>query len=446
MGLSEAEQDDRTAADHASASSQEAVQDITKECSTREIEVSAICDPEVGLYGFRAIADKVPGSDKLVPYPPLGGTRNTSYAELDDACIDAMGLAEGMLYKNIAASLKLSGAKTALNTPDKLEGKLREKYFEAYGRQHALLNKQRILNLKIPSVTAEDSGVSAKDLQSVQKGAATIDLIEVLDQVRSKMHPEVQAATRSLLENCPQCIVGMKQPGKSGNPSPLTALGVFEGGKLLAELHLRRQDLKDVRVAIKGIAGQVGFTLAKLYVTAGAQVFGSDIIFEWSNKDLRADQVERRREVRAWMDEKGVEEVKSDKTHLVEGLKIYAPCALSRDITPEMLVELPEGIVIAGAANIPIKGGQATEVALAKKNIYAAPHFIINSGGVINVYQDLFPENYDTEIARRFVREKVKTGLSNNYQVFSREGNKLTTTEIARGLAVDKMKKVGINI
>ncbi|MEZ4752938.1 MAG: Glu/Leu/Phe/Val dehydrogenase dimerization domain-containing protein [Bdellovibrionota bacterium] len=410
-----------------------------------EITVDYICVPELDLYGFRACADLVPGNIELIiPLPPLGGTRCIKYPDLNANCLDAIELAEGMLFKNTAANLPLSGAKTALFIPENFSANDRAAYFEAYGKVHAELNRKRIVAGKIPSVTAEDSGVTVEDLKNMQKGASTIDLMTVLEAHETSIDPRIAEATRKLLLVSPQCLVGLE--GKSGDPSPMTAYGVFQGGKFLANLHLQKSDLKGVKVAIKGIAGNVGYPLAMYYLEAGAEVYGSDMIFDIADDKLRREVLSRKILLNRYATEGKIELVSHEDTHRVAGLQIYAPCALSNDITPEMVEELPEGILIAGAANIPIAGGRETELGLATKGIYYAPHFIINCGGVINVCQELVSANYDKHLAREATAKSVLTGLRENYAVAAPETSKITPTEAAELAAIAKMEELAIKI
>ncbi|MCB0317613.1 MAG: Glu/Leu/Phe/Val dehydrogenase [Bdellovibrionales bacterium] len=408
------------------------------------VDIQILIDQNYDLYGYRGVAERVPGEPHLViPYAPLGGTRNISYPNLTDNAVDAVGLCRGMLQKVISAGIQLSGAKTALNHPGNLERKQRREYFEAYGRLHAELNVERIRSGLMPTVTAEDSGVGLEDLKHVVRGASKVDLKKVLKSVESIMHPAIVTATRRLLEACPQCITGIE--GKSGDPSPFTAFGVFEGGRLLLKLHMDK-DLKGSRVVIKGIAGNVGHNLAVHFAKAGAEVFGSDIIFGLSSSELDERKSARRDQVLKIMENYKINLIEDPaKSHEVDGLDIYAPCALSGDINGEVAIALPDGCVVAGAANIPIQNeSDKIEAELGRRSIYYAPHFLINSGGVINVFQELVPEPYNAKASLRLVRQRVIDGLLANYREWHESGRAKLPTDIATEQAVAEMKKVAI--
>jgi len=312
-------------------------------------------DSATGYRGVIAVHSTVLG-------PALGGTRFWNYATDDEAIVDALRLARGMTYKNAVAGLNLGGGKSVIIGDNKTVR--REMIFRAHGRFVESLGGRYI--------TAEDVGTSTADMDYV--------------------HMETDY------------VSGLA--GRSGDPSPVTAHGVFRAIQASARERWGTDDLVNRVVAIQG-CGHVGYYLAKELHEAGAKLVASDI---------DADRVKR------VVNELSARGVASDEIYGVQA-DIFAPCALGAIIKDKTIPQLKVEIV-AGAANNQLleeRHGDALEA----RGVLYAPDYVANAGGVINVYSELAgwtsarsfrkaDEIYDTvrkvfEIARD---EKIPTYLA----------------------------------
>lgn len=276
-------------------------------------------DSACGYRGIIAIHSTVLG-------PALGGTRFWNYATDEEAIVDALRLARGMTYKNAVAGLNLGGGKSVIIGNNKTTD--REMIFRAHGRFVESLGSRYI--------TAEDVGTSTADMDYV--------------------HMETDYVT------------GLA--GRSGDPSPVTAHGVFRAIQASAKERWGSDDLSNKTVAIQG-CGHVGYYLAKELHEAGASLVVADI---------DADRVKR---VVAEFSARGV---LSEEIYGVQA-DIFAPCALGAIINDKTIPQLKVEIV-AGAANNQLLE-ERHGVELDSRNIMYAPDYVANAGGVINVYSEL---------------------------------------------------------
>ncbi len=279
--------------------------------------------------------------------PSLGGTRYFPFATEEEALRDVLRLARGMTYKAAVAGLDLGGGKAVIigdPTRNKSEELLR-----AYGRFIDSLGGRYI--------TAEDVGTSREDMDMIRRETRFVTGVS-------------------------------KRLGGSGDPSPVTAYGVLQGLKACAEEALRTASLEGVRVVVQGV-GKVGYHLVKHLTASGAIV---------TVADLDVDAVARA------VNELGVETADPDKAHAVE-CEIFAPCAMGGVIRDDTLPELKCKIV-AGAANNQLERSEHG-AALADLGILYAPDFVINSGGLINVSDELI--GYDRDRAMMRVEEIYRT-------------------------------------
>src|SRR5580765_2535449 len=182
-------------------------------------------DAASGYRGIIAIHSTVLG-------PALGGTRFWKYASDDEAIVDALRLARGMTYKNAVAGLNLGGGKSVIIGDNKTSS--RELLFRAHGRFVESLGGRYI--------TAEDVGTSTADMDFV--------------------HMETDY------------VSGLA--GRSGDPSPVTAHGVFRAIQASAKHRWGTDDISNKTVAIQG-CGHVGYYLAKELHEAGAKLVVTDI-------------------------------------------------------------------------------------------------------------------------------------------------------------------------
>ncbi|MFQ5536782.1 MAG: Leu/Phe/Val dehydrogenase [Gemmatimonadota bacterium] len=286
-------------------------------------------DRELGYQGIIAIHDTSMG-------PALGGTRFWNYESERDAVVDALRLARGMTYKAAITGLNLGGGKSVIIGDNKVKD--REMIFRAHGRAVESLGGRYI--------TAEDVGTSPEDMEFV--------------------HMETEH------------VVGVL--GGSGDPSPVTAFGVYRGMKACAAFKYGDDALAGKHVAVQGL-GHVGYYLCKDLAEEGAQLTVTDIDEE------RVERV---------VSEFGATAVKPDEIYGVDA-DIFSPCALGAVINDDTLKELNVDIV-AGAANNQLARSHHGD-ALQEKGILYAPDYVINAGGLINVYGEL--EDWTPQRAKR---------------------------------------------
>jgi len=288
-----------------------------------DYEQLVICqDRTSGLKAIICIHDTTLG-------PALGGTRMWNYESEEDAILDALRLAKGMTYKNAAAGLNLGGGKTVIMGDSRTQKS--EELFRAFGRYVQSLNGRYI--------TAEDVGTTVRDMDWV--------------------HLETEFVT------------GVSSSyGASGDPSPMTARGVWRGMKAAAKEAFGSDSLKGKTIAIQGL-GHVGYYLAKHLHEEGAKLIVTDI----------QDDV-----IKHVVDEMGATAVGSEEIFGVEA-DIFAPCAMGAVINDATIPQFKFKI-IAGAANNVLKEERHGDK-LHELGILYAPDYVINAGGVINVADEL---------------------------------------------------------
>jgi leucine dehydrogenase len=280
-------------------------------------------DPETGLKAIIAIHDTTLG-------PALGGTRMWAYKTEADALNDVLRLSKSMTYKASIAGLNLGGGKAVIigdSHRDKTEALLRK-----FGRF--------IKNLNGEFITAEEVGTNPRDMEYIRM--------------------ETQYVT-----GVPETI------GGTGDPSPITALGVFMGIKACVKQLYGNDSLTGRSIIVQGI-GHVGENLVKLLRDENAKVYASDI------NEERVGQVAKKY---------GAEAVSNNTIFDIDA-DIYAPCALGATINTQTINKLKCSI-IAGSANNQLEDEQIHGQMLLKKGILFAPDYVINAGGIINCYSEL---------------------------------------------------------
>ena len=301
--------------------------------------MSLCYEPSSAYRGIIVIHDSTLG-------PALGGTRFWSYKSDREALIDCLRLARGMTYKAAVAGLNLGGGKSVIIGDNKTKN--REPVFRAHGRHVQALGGRYI--------TAEDVGTSTGDMEYIKA--------------------ETDHVTGLI--------------GKSGDPSPVTAFGVYRGIKACAKHRYGSDSLNGKTVAIQG-CGNVGYYLAQLLVREGATLIVTDI------DPARVQKV---------VEEFRAQAVKPDE---IIGVKadIFAPCALGGIINDDTLPKLQVEIVAGGANNqlAEERHGDALE----QKGITYAPDYVINGGGLINVNAEL--QGWTMERARNKAGEIYDTIL-----------------------------------
>ncbi len=285
-------------------------------------------DTRAGLDGFIVIHSTARG-------PAAGGCRFWTYDAPEAALADAMRLAEGMSYKNASAELPLGGGKAVIRRP---AGDFdRKALFEAFG--------EAVERLGGRYVTAEDVGTTIADMEAIAHGTRHV-------------------AGRSA------------RPGfAGGDPSPWTALGVFEAMKASAALRYGA-GLSGLTVAVQGV-GNVGGRLARLLAGEGAQLVLADIDTE------RAAAL--------------AEELGGKVASIAEiagvACDVFAPCALGGALDAVSVAGLKAGLV-CGAANNQLATPEMAQ-ALAARDILYAPDYVVNAGGIINVAAEYLGESED---------------------------------------------------
>jgi len=275
--------------------------------------------------------------------PALGGTRFYPYESDAEALSDVLRLSRGMTLKNAVAGLDLGGGKAVIiGDPRQIKT---ERLLRAYGRI--------IDSLGGLFVTAEDVGTTTVDMAIIRRETKWV-------------------AGQAAIE------------GGSGDPSPLTALGLFSSLQAVAEHLWGKPDLRDKSVAIQGV-GKVGYHYAKLLTEAGARVFVTDV---WQPA---VDRV---------VADFGVEPISGDQLLTLE-VDILSPCALGAVLDEETIPQL-NCKAIVGSANNQLASDKDAE-RLDDRGILYAPDFVVNAGGVINVAEEL--RGYQGERAEARVRE-----------------------------------------
>ena len=317
--------------------------------------------------------------------PALGGCRMWPFESEEEAIQDALRLSRGMTYKNAAAGLNLGGGKAVIIGDSKTDKS--EALFRAFGRFVQSLNGRYI--------SAEDVGTSVKDMEYI------------------KMETSF--------------VAGLTEEfGGSGDPSPFTALGTFEGIKASVKYKLGKDDLKGITVAVQGI-GHVGLYLCEMLHEAGANLIVTDIYQD------KLKEVENKY---------GAKVVNDKEIYEVEA-EVFAPCALGAIINDDTINKFKFKIIAGGANNQlhdEIKHGQI----LKDKNILYAPDYLINAGGVTNIFFEVI-----NEYSRDRVTEKVKNIYNILLDVYKiAEDENIVTAEAAARLAerrLNTMRKVHQN-
>jgi valine dehydrogenase (NAD+) len=269
--------------------------------------------------------------------PALGGTRFYPYATEEDAVHDVLDLSRAMAYKNALAGLDLGGGKAVIwGDPDRDKS---EPLLRAYGRFVESLNGRYY--------TACDVGTYVQDMDVVARETRFVT-------GRSEAH------------------------GGAGDSSVLTAYGVFQGMRAAAEHRWGMPSLAGRRVGIAGL-GKVGKHLTKHLLDNGAEVVATDVserAFEWARRAYpQVDLVD-------------------DVTALITSdIDIYAPCALGGALDDDTVPAL-RAKIIAGAANNQL-AHPGIEKLLDERGILYVPDYVVNSGGVIQVADEIEGFNFE---------------------------------------------------
>jgi leucine dehydrogenase len=284
-------------------------------------------DKDTGLKAIIGIHNSVLG-------PALGGTRMWNYANEWEALNDVLRLSRGMTYKSAITGLDLGGGKAVIIGDAKTQ-----KTPEMMRKFGEFVN-----SLSGRYITAEDVGMVTADMDTVRD-----------------VTPYVTGISESR--------------GGSGNPSPVTAYGVYMGMKAAAKYQFGSDNLDGKKILVQGI-GHVGETLVEYLTKEGALVQISDI------NEARLQEVSAKYGSTIYI---GSDLYTAD-------VDIYAPCALGATINDDTVNKI-KAKVIAGAANNQLANENIHGPILQQRGILYAPDFLINAGGIINVFSEI--ANYD---------------------------------------------------
>jgi len=330
-------------------------------------------DKETGLKAIIAIHNTVLG-------PAAGGTRMWAYNNEADALNDVLRLSRGMTFKNAISGLNLGGGKAVIIGDARTQKT--EALFRSFGKF--------VENLNGKYITAEDVGVGTADIEYI-------------------------AMQTKHVAGKPEYM------GGSGDPSPVTAYGVYMGMKAAAKKMYGSDSLQGKRVVVQGV-GHVGSYLIGHLVKENTKVYISDFYED------RAKEVAQKHKV---------EVIDKDAVYDLD-IDIYAPCALGATLNDTTISKL-KCQIIAGAANNQLEDETRHADMCKEKGILYAPDFLINAGGIINVYYEIIG-NYNRERAIKHAERiyDYTEGIFN-----TAEAENINTHKAALKVALKRIEEVG---
>lgn len=330
-------------------------------------------DTATGLKAIIAIHNTTLG-------PALGGTRMWNYTNEQDALTDVLRLSRGMTFKAAISGLNLGGGKAVIMGDAK--SMKTEAFLRRFGKFVNSLNGKYI--------TAEDVNMKTSDMEYI-------------------------AMETKHVTGLPESM------GGGGDPSPVTAYGVYLGMKATAKKVFGTDSLEGKKIAVQGI-GQVGMHLVEHLVKEKAQVYITDLFED---------------KVKALASRLKVHAVEQEKIYDVP-MDIFAPCALGATLNDDTIPRL-KCAMIAGAANNQLKEEGKHGYMLADRSIVYAPDFLINAGGLISVYNEL-----GGRYNRQRVLEQAEKIYSTCLTIHNRaESEKISTQEAAVQLAEKRIEEIG---
>jgi len=346
-----------------------AVNTVLTDMSVYDHEQVVFCqDQATGLKAIIAVHNTVCG-------PALGGTRMWNYATEAEAVTDVLRLSRGMTYKNALAGLNLGGGKAVIIGDSKTQKN--EALFRRFGKF--------VNSLSGKYITAEDVGISPQDMTWVNMET--------------------------------NHVAGL--PGKSGDPSPVTAFGVYMGMKACAKEQFGSDSLAGKKVAVQGI-GHVGEYLVKHLTDEGAKVYITDI----NEEALKRVAAKYNAEV------VGVNAIYD------LDIDIYAPCALGATLNDDTLSRLKCSI-IAGAANNQLKQEDVHGKIVMEKGLIYAPDFMLNAGGVINCYAEV------ADLTAAWAMAKAEDIYNTTANILKRsKENNIPTYAIANRMSEERIEAI----
>lgn len=325
-------------------------------------------DSKVGLKAIIALHNTALG-------PATGGCRMWNYRNEDEAITDVLRLSKGMTYKASISNLPLGGGKSIII------GDVSQKTPELLRRFGDFVE-----TLKGNYITAKDVGIDSGDLKTIK--SKTSHILGIAGETNS-----------------------------SGDPSPVTAWGVYNGMLACAEKAFGEKSLKGLHITLQGL-GAVNYYLLKYLHQEGAKVTGCDI---------NPESVERARK------EFSIEVVNPEAIYDV-ACDIFSPGALGAIINSQTMPRL-KCKVVAGAANNQLATEKDGEELL-KKGIIYAPDYAINAGGLINIYHEREGYNRDRAYAHvAKIYDTIKNIIARSQQ------EKLPTNTVANRMAEERVQE-----
>ena len=310
--------------------------------------------------------------------PALGGCRFWNYENEEEAVFDVLRLSKGMTYKAAIAGLDLGGGKSVIiGDPNKLKS---ESFFRRFG--------QFIESLNGKYISAEDVNIRVEDINIVGKETKHV-------------------------------VGGSVSSGGSGDPSPFTALGVYHGIRSCVHHRLTKDSLKNLRVLVQG-CGSVARNLCRLLKRDEVELIVTDLNEELMEKVAK---------------EYGARSVSPDDIFSVDA-DVFSPCALGGILNKNTISKLKAPIV-AGGANNQLLDEQQDAQALRERDILYAPDYVINAGGLINVFSEI--KGYNESVVIKDV-EKIYQTLLNIFQ--KAESDNILNHQASDRLAEQRIEEV----
>lgn len=360
----------------------EGIQEIEKVGSISVFSEAAKLGHEQVVYchdeatGLKAII----GIHNTVLGPALGGTRMWNYATEEEAAIDVLRLSRGMTYKAAVSGLNLGGGKAVIiGDPKQLKN---EAFLRRFGKF--------VNSLGGKYITAEDMNMKTSDMQYIGMETKHVTGLPV-------------------------------EMGGSGDPSPVTAYGVYMGMKASAKKGFGSDSLGGKKISVQGV-GQVGMFLVEHLTKEGAQVFITDINEE---------------RLRMVANSTGATVVGNDEIYDLD-VDVYAPCAMGATLNDQTLERIKAPVICGGANNQLADEEVHGQRIMNEQRVYA-PDFVVNAGGIINISSELMGD-YNRELALSWTEKIYDTTLS----ILNLAGDEqIPTQQAAMQIAEKRIEDVG---
>lgn len=301
----------------------------------------------------------------------MGATRLWPYTSEEDALRDVLRLSRGMTYKAACANIPVGGGKAVIIANP---ANKTDELLRRYGRF--------VDSLKGRFVTGQDMNICPEDVRTISRET--------------------------------KYVVGVTE--KAGGPAVTTAIGVFLGIKAAVEFKLQTTNLNGIKVAVQG-AGNVGSNLCQELYKRGVKIFVTDL-----NRE-RAEDIKRLY---------GATVVEPNEIYSLD-VDVFAPCGLGAILNSSTIPTIKAPIV-AGAANNQLEDEQVHSKLLESKGILYCPDYVINAGGLINVYGEMI--NLDDQETLSQV-DNIYDTLLEIFNKAKQEG--LTTQEASKRLAEERI-------